>query len=63
MARIILRLLLAFVLLVNLVIIIISYITNVNVYKEYGMQILKVAGVFVLLIIAFYVALGLLGIS
>jgi len=63
MARIIIRLLLALVLLVNLVILIISYISGVNVYKQYGTLILKIAGIFVLIVMAFYVALGLVGIN
>ena len=62
MARIIIRLLIALVLLVNLVMLIISYISGVNVYKKYGALILKIAGIFVLVAMAFYVALGLTGI-
>lgn len=61
MARIVLRLLIVFALIVNLIIIILSYLYGVNIYQKYGKQILKVLGVFVLLIVAFYVALGLLG--
>ena len=62
MARIIIRLLIALVLLVNLVMLIISYISGVNVYKKYGTLILKIEGIFVLVAMAFYVALGLTGI-
>ena len=63
MARIILRFLGVLILLSNLVIIILSYVTNTNIYKKYGTQILKVTGIFILVVIAFYVALGLAGIS
>ena len=63
MVRIILCILAVTILLINLIILILSYLTNVNIYKEYGGLILKIVGIFVLFIIAFYVALGLLGIS
>jgi len=61
MARIVLRLLIVFALIINLIIIVLSYLYGVNIYKKYGVQILKVLGILVLLIVAFYVALGLLG--
>jgi len=63
MARIIIRLLVAIVLIVNLIILIASYITNVNIYEKYGALILKISGIFILVVIAFYVALALIGIS
>ncbi|MCR4881870.1 MAG: hypothetical protein K6A44_07970 [bacterium] len=63
MARIVLRFLIVFALIINLIMIILSYIYGVNIYQKYGKQILKVLGVFVLLIVAFYVALALLGLS
>ncbi len=63
MARIVLRLLFVFVLVINLIIIILSYLSGVNIYQKYGKLILSVIGILVLMIIAFYVALGLIGIS
>ena len=62
MARIVLRYLLVLILVSNLFIIILSYITNVNIYKEYGTQILQFFGFFILRVIAFYIALALMGI-
>lgn len=63
MARIVLRYLIVFALIINLVMIILSYVYGVNIYKKYGVQILKVIGILVLLIVAFYVALGLIGLK
>lgn len=63
MAKIVLRYLGVLILVVNLVIIILSYITNVNIYEKYGTQILKFFGLFVLLVLAFYIALAILGVS
>ena len=63
MARIILRILLVAVLVVNLIILVLSYLSGVNIYKKYGKFILSVAGILCLMIIAFYIALGLLGIG
>jgi len=61
MAKIVLRLLGAGFLLVNLIIILLSYISGVNIYQKYGTQIIKTVGIFLLMVIAFYVALGLIG--
>ena len=63
MEKIVLRYLGVLILVVNLVIIILSYITNVNIYEKYGTQILKFFGLFVLLVLAFYIALAILGVS
>lgn len=63
MARIVLRLLLALFLVANLVIMILSYLMNVNIYEKYGVQILKFTGLFILVVIAFYIALAVIGIS
>lgn len=63
MAKIVLRYLGVLILVVNLVIIILSYVTNVNIYEKYGTQILKFFGLFVLLVLAFYIALAIIGVS
>ena len=63
MAKIVLRYLGVLILVVNLIIIILSYVTNVNIYEKYGTQILKVFGLFVLLVLAFYIALAVIGVS
>lgn len=61
MVRIVLRLLLCLVIVFNLILLIISAITGVNVYKKYGKQICIGISIFVGVVIAFYVALALLG--
>ena len=63
MIRIVLRLLLCLFIIFNLVILILSSLTGVNVYKKYGKQILIGICIFAGMIIAFYVALALLGIT
>ncbi len=63
MARIVLRLLLVMVLVANLIIIVLSYLSGVNIYEKYGTQILKFTGLFILIVIAFYIALAIIGIS
>lgn len=60
---IILRFLLFLILVINLLIIICSVLINENVYKKYGMQILKSVGAFILIVLAFYTTLVLIGIS
>lgn len=63
MYRIILRLLFSFILVSNLIIMVMSFLLNENIYKKYGLRILKGVGVFILMIIAFYTTLALIGIS
>jgi len=63
MVRIVLRLLLILILVFNAVLLIISSLTGVNVYQKYGKQILIGVSIFAGMIIAFYVALALLGIT
>jgi len=63
MIRIILRLLLSFILVSNLIIMVMSFLLNENIYKKYGLRILKGVGVFILMVIAFYTTLALIGIS
>lgn len=60
---IILRFLLFLILVINLLIIICSFLINENVYKKYGKQILKGVGAFILIVLAFYTTLVLIGIS
>ena len=57
----ILFLLFSFLVLVNLLIITLSYILNVNIYQKYGKQLLIIFGSFVLLVAAFFVAAALIG--
>lgn len=57
----ILFLLFSFLVLVNLLIITLSYILNVNIYQKYGKQLLIIFGSFVLLVVAFFVAAALIG--
>ena len=63
MVRIVLRLLLILILVFNAVLLIISSLTGVNVYQKYGKQILIGVSIFAGMVIAFYVALALLGIT
>ena len=63
MVRIILRLLFSFILVSNLIIMVMSFLLNENIYKKYGIKILKCVGVFILMVIAFYTTLALIGIS
>ncbi|MBR2430729.1 hypothetical protein IKB17_04645 [bacterium] len=54
-------LLLSFLVLVNLLIITMSYILNVNIYQKYGKQLLIIFGSFVLVIAAMFVTAALIG--
>lgn len=63
MVRIVLRLLICLFIIFNLVILILSSLTGVNIYKKYGKQILISICIFAGMIIAFYIALALLGIT
>jgi hypothetical protein len=63
MVRIVLRLLLCLIIAFNIILLVISAITGVNVYKKYGKQILIGVSIFVGVVIAFYIALALLGIG
>ncbi len=57
----VLLLFLSFVILVNLCIIMLCYITGENLYQKYGKQMLILFGIFVFLVAALYVALALIG--
>ena len=63
MVRIVLRILLFLFLVFNLILLILSAITGVNVYKKYGKQILIGISIFAGIVVAFYVALAMLGIG
>lgn len=59
----ILFLFLSLIILVNLCIITLCYITGENLYQKYGKQILILFGAFVFLVSALYVALALIGLK
>ena len=59
----ILLLLLSLIILVNLCIVTLSYIMKENLYQKYGRQILVTFGGFVLLVVAFYTAVALIGLK
>lgn len=61
MAIRILFIIIGFVLVVNLVLVSVGLLTNVNLYEKYGKQILNFFIIFILLIIAIYVTLAILG--
>ncbi|MBR6301580.1 hypothetical protein IKR55_02470 [bacterium] len=63
MVRIVLRLLLCLIIAFNIILLVLSAITGVNVYKKYGKQILIGVSIFIGVVIAFYIALALLGIG
>lgn len=59
----ILILLLSFILFVNLCIITFGYIKGENLYKKYGKQILIAFATFIFMVIAFYLAIALIGLN
>jgi len=59
----ILFILFALLLLSNIVIVLVSFIFGVNLYKEHGNAILKGYGIFILLFVITYIILALLGLS
>ena len=59
----ILYLLASLIILVNLCIMTLCYITGTNIYQKYGKQILIAVGIFVFLVAALYVAGALLGLG
>jgi len=61
MAIRVLFLLLALVIITNIVIIVCSYIFNVNLYEKHGKAILSGFGILAILIVAVYVTLAVLG--
>lgn len=63
MVRIVLRLLFILIIVFNAVLLILSSVTGVNIYQKYGKQILIGVSIFAGMIIAFYVALAMLGLG
>ena len=63
MTKIIFRMLFVLVIIINAVIILLSSVTGVDIYKKYGKQILIGISIFCGAIMAFYIVLALLGIS
>lgn len=63
MAIRVLLLLLSVIISVNLVIIIVSYLCNVNMYQKYGRAILNGFGVLILLVVVVYLILSILGLA
>ncbi|MBQ8887665.1 MAG: hypothetical protein IJY61_08200 [Candidatus Gastranaerophilales bacterium] len=59
----ILILLLSFILFVNLCIITIGYIKGENLYQKYGKQILIGFALFIFMVLAFYLAIALIGLN
>lgn len=59
----ILFLLLSFIVLVNLCILTLCYITGTNIYQKYGREILIAVGMFVFIVAALYVTLALIGLK
>lgn len=59
----ILFLFLSLIVLVNLCIVTLCYLTGENLYQKYGKQMLIAFGVFVFIVAAFYVAVALIGLK
>ena len=59
----ILILLLSFILFVNLCIITIGYMRGENLYQKYGKQILIGFALFIFMVVAFYLAIALIGLN
>lgn len=61
MAVRILMLLLSLVIASNIIIMLVSFICGVNLYKKHGKAILNGYGIFILLIVIIYIILAILG--
>lgn len=59
----VLLLFLSFLIVVNLIIVTLCYVTNQNIYAKYSKEILIGFGVFVMLVTALYIALALIGLK
>ena len=59
----VLFLLLSLIILVNLCLMTICYITGTNIYQKYGKQILIAVGIFVFLVAVLYVTFALIGLG
>ena len=63
MIRIILRLLIVFTLILNVFIMIFSYLLGENIYKKYGKRILKGIGIFIFFVFVLYATFAIIGFS
>ena len=63
MALRVLLLLLAIIVIINLVMVIVGYVCNVNMYEKYGKQIASALGVLILLIVAGYIVMSILSLE
>lgn len=63
MTKIIFRMLIVLIIVVNAVIVLLSSICGINLYEKYGKHILLGISLFCGVIMAFYIALALLGIN
>lgn len=61
LARIILRLLIVFTLILNIFIMIFSFLLNENIYKKYGKQILKGVALFIFFVLVLYATFAIIG--
>ena len=59
----VLLLLLAIIVIINLVMLLVGFICNINVYEKYGKQIAGAFGVFILLIVICYIVMSFLGLE
>lgn len=59
----VLFLFLSLIVLVNLCVVTLCYLTGENLYQKYGKQMLIAFGVFVFIVAAFYVAVALIGLK
>ena len=63
MTKIIFRLLLILIIVINALIVLLSTVSGVNIYEKYRNQLLLGISIFCGLVIAFYISLALLGIN
>lgn len=63
MAYVVIRLLFAFVLVVNLILVTMCILTGQNLYKLYGGQIIRVLATFICLVICLYMTFALIGLT
>ena len=63
MAFVVLRILFAFILVVNLILMTMCILTGQNLYKKYGKQIIRVLLICFCLIASFYITFALIGLT
>ncbi len=63
MAVRVLLLLVSIIIIVNLAMVIVGYICNVNMYEKYGKRIASAFGILILVIVAVYIVLSILGLA